>query len=61
MGVGVIVDPKDPRSLEAAAVRLSDMLTDPDVANRCRRAAEHAYSLEAACAQQTTFYRDFSP
>jgi glycosyltransferase involved in cell wall biosynthesis len=58
--VGVIVDPKDSRSVEAAAVHLLELLGDPGLPLRCRRTAEAAYSLEGACLIQARLYRDLS-
>ncbi len=54
--VGVIVRPKDEGSFDSAAQQLLALLADPALAERCRRAAETGYSLDAACLRQKDLY-----
>lgn len=55
-GVGVLV--AGPREMEGAWEELQQLLADPDLAGRCRRAAEEVFSLEAGTAAYSTLYRE---
>jgi glycosyltransferase involved in cell wall biosynthesis len=56
-GVGVVVDDDDTATLRAAAAELAELLRDPGVADRCRRAAEDYFSLDKGVAQYDELYR----
>ena len=55
--VGVIVSENSDDAYHQAALELRSVLEDPDLANRCRRAAETHYALESACERQVDLYR----
>ncbi len=59
--VGVIVRPKDEGSFDSAAQQLILLLADPALRQRCRLAAEAAYSLETACMRQKDLYAAIAP
>jgi glycosyltransferase involved in cell wall biosynthesis len=55
--VGVIVDDDSDATYRRAAHDLRSLLAAPDIAERCRRAAETHYSLEPACERQFDLYQ----
>ncbi len=55
--VGVIVREDSDEAYRYAAFELRSLLEDPDLASRCRRAAETHYALEPACERQFSLYR----
>jgi len=55
--VGVIVRGHSDEAYRLAGEELLALLQDPELANRCRRAAETHYSLERACQDQLALYR----
>jgi glycosyltransferase involved in cell wall biosynthesis len=55
--VGVIVEADTDESCRAAAGELRALLGEPDLARRCRRAAEDAYSLDRGVETQLRLYR----
>lgn len=55
-GVGVIVPEHSDEAYRQAARRLMTLLGEADLRERCRRAAERHYSLEAACRTQMELY-----
>ena len=58
--VGVVVASRDDDTLNAAARELLELLHDPDLSARCRRAAETAYSLGASCSSQERLHRELA-
>jgi glycosyltransferase involved in cell wall biosynthesis len=54
--VGVIVERHDDDAYRRAARELLDLLEDPDLASRCRLAAEKYYALAPFCEQQAALY-----
>ena len=54
---GVIVDDPSTVSYERAVDDLLALLVDPDLAWRCRKAAERHYALDTACSRQLELYR----
>ena len=56
--VGVIVRDNSDDAYRQAALELRSLLEDPDLASRCRRAAETHYALEPACRRQIDLYRE---
>ena len=58
--VGVVVDGSSPESLAAAGHELRELLADPELPGRCRRAAEQHYDLASGCERQLALYRDLA-
>jgi len=56
--VGIIVKGDSDADYREAAIELQELLKDPDLALRCRRAAESHYALGPACIRQMDLYRD---
>lgn len=56
--VGVLVNSPEPAAMSAAWDALMRLLEDPDLAARCRRAAEEVFSLKAGTAAYRRLYRD---
>lgn len=54
--VGVIVEEQSPTGYLKAAKALRDLLREPGLRERCRRAAERHYALTTACDDQFGFY-----
>ncbi|MEP7272580.1 MAG: glycosyltransferase family 4 protein [Acidobacteriota bacterium] len=54
--VGVIVQGHSDEDYARAVTELTPLLADPELAQRCRRAAEEHYSLESACSRQYELY-----
>jgi glycosyltransferase involved in cell wall biosynthesis len=54
--VGVVVRGHADQDYQQAARELRELLQDPELESRCRRAAEKHYSLESACEQQIRLY-----
>jgi glycosyltransferase involved in cell wall biosynthesis len=54
--VGVIVEEHTDEAYRAATSELISLLGDPELRERCRRAAERHYDLEAACERQAEVY-----
>ncbi len=54
--VGVLVRGPSKAEMGAAWVELQGLLADPDLASRCRRAAEEVFSLEAGTAAYAALY-----
>ena len=59
--VGVIVRENSDDAYRQAALELRSLLKDPELAIRCRRAAEAHYGLESACKRQVELYRELVP
>jgi glycosyltransferase involved in cell wall biosynthesis len=55
--VGVVVGGHADADYRAAAAELEELLRDPELAARCRRAAQAHYALEPACQRQWALYR----
>ena len=55
-GVGVIVREHSDTEYRRAARELAELLDDPELPQRCRRAAEMYYNLDDACARQIELY-----
>ncbi len=55
--VGILATAGDTSAMTKAWEDLLDLLKDPDLASRCRRAAEEVFSLEAGTAAYTRLYR----
>ena len=55
--VGVVIQGSTPASYDEALDRLFELLQDPELALRCRRAAELHYSLASGVAAQQQLYR----
>ena len=58
--VGVIVEGHNDDAYRRAATELRSLLQESDLAERCRRAAQSHYGLEAACIRQRDLYRALS-
>jgi glycosyltransferase involved in cell wall biosynthesis len=56
--VGVIVRAHTDDEYRRAAHELGRLLNDPELPQRCRRAAESHYALEPACDRQMSLYRE---
>lgn len=54
--VGVIVEDHTDEAYRESVTRLLELLDDPDLADRCRQAAERHYALDAACERQLEAY-----
>jgi glycosyltransferase involved in cell wall biosynthesis len=59
-GVGVLAHGSDPASMAQAWNDLLALLQDPDIAERCRRAAEEVFSLEAGTAAYAQLYSELT-
>lgn len=55
--VGVVVRELSERGYERALLELQELRADPELASRCRAAAEAHYGLESACLRQYDLYR----
>ena len=58
--VGIIVREHSDDAYRSAIKELHLLLKDPELATRCRRAAETHYALEPACERQLALYRDLA-
>lgn len=58
--VGVIVRGHSDDEYQQAASELAALLTEPELGERCRRAAEEHYSLERGCQTQDRLYKTLS-
>jgi len=56
--VGVIIRTHSDEEYRRGAHELQELLKDPDLPDRCRRAAESHFALDPACARQMAFYRE---
>ena len=56
--VGVIIGEHSDAEYRRGAHELQELLKDPDLPARCRRAAESHFALAPACARQIAFYRE---
>lgn len=56
--VGVIIRDHCDDEYRRAFRELMDLLKDPNLSGRCRRAAESHYALESACVRQMSLYED---
>jgi glycosyltransferase involved in cell wall biosynthesis len=56
--VGVIIRGHSDEEYRRGAHELRELLNDPGLPDRCRRAAEAHYSLAAACDRQMALYRE---
>lgn len=56
--MGVLVEDGSPESMKSALQRLNELRSDPDLAQRCRRAAEEVFSLEAGTQAYKEIYQD---
>lgn len=54
--VGVLAQGPDPQAMATAWSELLALLKDPDLASRCRKAAEEVFSLEAGTASYARLY-----
>lgn len=54
--VGVLAKGPDPQAMATAWTELLDLLEDPELAARCRKAAEEVFSLEAGTAAYARLY-----
>lgn len=55
--VGYVLDGEDEAALTQAAEAMLTLLRDPDIARRCRQAAERIYSLETGVQGYCEIYR----
>ena len=55
--VGVVVEEHSQGGYRKAAEELRDLLHDPGLTERCRRAAEQHYALDTACGRQLALYQ----
>ncbi len=55
--VGVLVRSSSPEDMRAAWTELETLMSDPDLAARCRKAAEDVFSLEAGTDCYRALYR----
>ena len=58
--VGVIVESHSDEAYHRAALELLSLLEDPDLASRCRRAAEVHYALAPVCERQFRLYQELA-
>ena len=58
--VGIIVGGHSDDAYLSAIKELQQLLKDPELATRCRRAAETHYALEPACERQLALYQDLA-
>lgn len=56
--VGVLVEDGSPESMKLALNQLNELRNDPELAQRCRRAAEEVFSLEAGTQAYRELYQD---
>src|SRR5690554_1355303 len=56
--VGVLVEDGSSESMKLGLQRLTELRNDPELAQRCRRAAEEVFSLEAGTEAYRELYRD---
>jgi glycosyltransferase involved in cell wall biosynthesis len=54
--VGVLAEGSEPEAMATAWSELTALLKDPDLASRCRTAAETVFSLESGTAAYTRLY-----
>jgi glycosyltransferase involved in cell wall biosynthesis len=59
-GVGVVVEAGTREAMDKAAVDLDRLLQDPDLPQRCRKAAEEWFSLEAGVAAYDRLYGEIA-
>lgn len=58
--VGVLAQGPDPQAMATAWSELLALLNDPDLASRCRKAAEEVFSLEAGTATYARLYDELT-
>jgi len=58
--VGVILESQTDDAYRDAFRRIQELSKDPELAARCRRAAEEHYSLLPACARQMSLYEELA-
>jgi len=58
--VGILAQGPDPQAMAIAWSELLALLNDPDLASRCRKAAEEVFSLEAGTASYARLYYDLT-
>jgi glycosyltransferase involved in cell wall biosynthesis len=58
--VGVLAQGPDPQAMATAWSELLALLEDPDLASRCRKAAEEVFSLEAGTASYARLYNELT-
>lgn len=58
--VGVLAQGPDPQAMATAWSDLLALLKDPDLASRCRKAAEEVFSLEAGTASYARLYHQLT-
>lgn len=58
--VGVLAQGPDPQAMAKAWAELLALLTDPDLASRCRKAAEDVFSLGAGTASYARLYHELT-
>jgi glycosyltransferase involved in cell wall biosynthesis len=58
--VGVVVEEHSDEAYRRAFHELLELLADPELPQRCRRAAEAHYALDRACELQIEFYRNLT-
>lgn len=56
--VGVVVEAHTEEAYRRAVRELLGLLADPELSQRCRRAAEKYYALEPACERQAELYQN---
>ena len=54
--VGVVMDDASPEAMRAGAAALLELLADPELPARCRRAAEACFSLDGGAARYDALY-----
>jgi glycosyltransferase involved in cell wall biosynthesis len=54
--VGVLAEGPEPEAMTAAWSELTALLKDPELASRCRKAAEEVFSLESGTAAYARLY-----
>lgn len=54
--VGILVRSAEPRDMDAAWIELETLLADPDLALRCRKAAEDVFSLKSGTESYRQLY-----
>jgi len=55
--VGILLESPDPQHLNKAMDELNELLADPELSARCRRAAEEVFLLESGVASYRDLYR----
>lgn len=58
--VGVLAQGPDPQAMATAWSELLALLNDPNLASRCRKAAEEVFSLEAGTASYARLYHELT-